>query len=216
MCFCSYPYAASVGGTISNCSALKPVLVPHPTRPAPQPLSCHCQAYGYWQHCILGPGDHERRPWCDSSLPLLYSFVQKEYWHNGLFAYYQVRNIPNFLIALPILIWCVATIASYSRAMDRRVWLTLGLGPCADKVKARSVGFFTERVFVHFVYLAFLTFVAVCFMYIQCTTRFICASAPAVYWFASHSPTYMRLAVLYSFAYTAVGTVLFCNFYPWT
>ena len=30
----------------------------------------------------------------------MYSFVQRHYWHNGLFAYYQVKHIPHFFIAL--------------------------------------------------------------------------------------------------------------------
>lgn len=33
------------------------------------------QYYGYRQFCVTGD-----RPWCNKSLPLLYSFVQKHYW----------------------------------------------------------------------------------------------------------------------------------------
>ena len=41
----------------------------------------------------------------------MYSFVQREYWDVGLFRYYRMEKVPNFVLAAPILalsIWGVA------------------------------------------------------------------------------------------------------------
>ena len=42
--------------------------------------------------------------WCKNVLPLAYSHVQASHWHVGLFQYYQVKQIPNFVLALPIVV----------------------------------------------------------------------------------------------------------------
>lgn len=67
-----------IGGSIIGCSFLYP------------------QYLAYKQFC---PG----RPWCDQALPLIYGFVQKEYWNNGFMRYWTPNNIANFLFAFPTL-----------------------------------------------------------------------------------------------------------------
>lgn len=47
-------------------------------------------------------------------VPNCYSHVQSFYWHNGLFSYWSINNIPNFLLASPML--CV------SAWLGRRAW----------------------------------------------------------------------------------------------
>ena len=42
--------------------------------------------------------------WCKNVLPLAYSHVQASHWDVGLFQYYQVKQIPNFVLALPIVV----------------------------------------------------------------------------------------------------------------
>lgn len=43
------------------------------------------------------------RPWCASRLPLIYGFVQSHYWDVGFLRYWTVAQIPNFIIATPML-----------------------------------------------------------------------------------------------------------------
>ncbi|KAH3901058.1 related to GPI mannosyltransferase 2 [Saccharomycodes ludwigii] len=54
--------------------------------------------------------------WCSTSitsyLPFitktnLYSYIQSEYWNVGLFKYWTLNNIPNFLFAIPNTVLCV-------------------------------------------------------------------------------------------------------------
>lgn len=44
-----------------------------------------------------------RHPWCAWRVPSLYAYVQSTYWGNGFLAYYQWKQVPNFLLAAPAL-----------------------------------------------------------------------------------------------------------------
>ncbi|KAK6198881.1 GPI mannosyltransferase 2 [Scheffersomyces amazonensis] len=46
----------------------------------------------------------QRGEWCNSRLPILFSFVQQEYWNNGFLTYWTINNIPNFLLIIPTLL----------------------------------------------------------------------------------------------------------------
>ncbi|KAK6456225.1 GPI mannosyltransferase 2 [Scheffersomyces xylosifermentans] len=45
-----------------------------------------------------------RGEWCNNTLPILFSYAQKKYWGNGFLQYWSPNNIPNFLIAIPVII----------------------------------------------------------------------------------------------------------------
>ena len=53
------------------------------------------------------------RPWCGSKGGSLYTFVQKEYWNQGLFNYWTLAQIPNFILATPILLTCFLLFYTY-------------------------------------------------------------------------------------------------------
>ena len=80
------------------------------------------QLYGKYTYCEVAPlGVREAllsafqlalpaelstgpRPWCDGSvLPNMYGFIQGEYWGVGPFKYYQLKQVPQFLFAAPML-----------------------------------------------------------------------------------------------------------------
>ena len=42
--------------------------------------------------------------WCHNVIPFSYSAIQSSYWNNGFLHYFQWKQIPNFLLALPILV----------------------------------------------------------------------------------------------------------------
>jgi GPI mannosyltransferase 2 len=42
-------------------------------------------------------------PWCARTIPSIYTYAQNTYWNQGLFRYWTVAQIPNFVIAAPVL-----------------------------------------------------------------------------------------------------------------
>ncbi|KAG8721742.1 ER membrane glycoprotein subunit of the GPI transamidase complex-like protein [Ceratobasidium sp. 394] len=66
------------------------------------------QYMAYLTFCVgfdpASPNALYPRPWCSARLPSVYSFVQSHYWDVGLWRYWTLAQIPNFLLAAPMLI----------------------------------------------------------------------------------------------------------------
>ncbi|XP_038983056.1 GPI mannosyltransferase 2 isoform X2 [Phoenix dactylifera] len=74
------------------------------------------QAYGYSNIC-LGGFSYELRPWCKARIPNLYGFLQNHYWGVGFLRYFQVKQLPNFLLASPILSLAICSIIHYASVL---------------------------------------------------------------------------------------------------
>ena len=48
------------------------------------------------------PGERVPR-WCHQTLPFSYSSIQEEYWNVGFLRYFNWKQIPNFILAIPVL-----------------------------------------------------------------------------------------------------------------
>lgn len=60
------------------------------------------QAFGYMAFCTeaVEPGP---RPWCSRTVPSIYAWVQERYWNVGFLRYWTSNNIPNFVLAAPMI-----------------------------------------------------------------------------------------------------------------
>ena len=148
------------------------------------------QAFAYWQFCVEGAALD--RPWCHSPLPLAYPFVQQHYWNVGLFRYFTLQQVPNFLLAAPVLVLVALAVRAYWPRNSQQ-WSS----PVAPHVLLAAT-------------LATLAFTA---MHVQIATRVLCSSTPLLYWCAAQHPT---PSLAFFLLYFALGAVLHPTFYPWT
>lgn len=121
-------------------------------------------------------------PWCKNAIPFHYSSIQQKHWNVGLFTYYELKQIPNFILATPIIIISILTTISYLKINPFRCFF-LGFVPRKFAFKRfahfggltfkmveflpSKWGVFSERCFVYVAHLTSLTIFAVLFMHIQ-------------------------------------------------
>ncbi|XP_035295430.1 GPI mannosyltransferase 2 isoform X8 [Cricetulus griseus] len=170
-------------------------------------LTLMLQYYAYTQFCLPGSahsvpeplvqlavdkgyritGGNEP-PWCSWGLPLVYSYIQDVYWNVGFLRYYELRQVPNFLLATPVAVLVVWAAWTY---VTTHPWLCLTLGLRRSKDSKKTLekphpGFLSPKVFVYLVHAAgLLLFGSLC-MHVQVLTRLLCSSTPVVYWFPAH------------------------------
>lgn len=182
------------------------------TLPLPTLLHSYGREKGYHM-----PKD-EPNEWCYYTLPLSYGYIQANHWGVGLFKYYEWKQLPNFLLALPVVILSFYTISHY-------------ISKCKDSlVELRSVRPWIDshamRFFPYTIHLLFLLIWGICTIHIQVLTRLTFSSTPLLYFcMARHVSQYFVLkrssrmfkSVSYYFLfYFVVGTLLHSNAQPWT
>ncbi|EPS63667.1 hypothetical protein M569_11110, partial [Genlisea aurea] len=182
------------------------------------------QAYGYSNICKGRHLTEITPPWCKARLPLLYSYIQSHYWGVGFLKYFQVKQVPNFLLGSPILSLSICSIVYYSK-----LYLSLGLKgeqhiqPLKDSETAQVQQNFAD-ILPFIVHSAFMSATALLVMHVQVATRFLSAS-PLLYWFGSSQlmgctciggRRWGYVIWAYCAAYILIGGLLFSNFYPFT
>lgn len=144
--------------------------------------------------------DHNAPPplWCLRPLPILYSHIQDVYWDVGFLRYFQIKQTPNFLLALPMATLGIAAAYMYYHS-NTDLCLRLGLwyGGTHLRTDKPTPGFYNPRVFVYIVHATvLLVFGAFC-MHVQVLTRFLASSSPVPFWVSAqllvlHEPLIRR------------------------
>lgn len=125
--------------------------------------------------------------WCLRPLPLLYSHIQDVYWDVGFLRYFQLKQIPNFLLALPMATLGMAAAYMYYTANPARC-LRLGLwdGGANKWPDKPTPGFYSPRVFLYVVHATMLLGFGTFCMHVQVLTRFLSSSSPVPFWISAH------------------------------
>jgi phosphatidylinositol glycan class V len=117
-------------------------------------------------------------PWCRQKLPISYSYVQNHYWDVGFLNYFTINNIPNFILAIPIVILCCCTAKEYYNRNKKYV-LTLGLNAelndtarrkkddDATEAVVEAVGYASHKCFVYIAHMVGLLLFGVAVVHIQ-------------------------------------------------
>ncbi|EDV55683.2 uncharacterized protein Dere_GG20647, isoform A [Drosophila erecta] len=179
----------------------------------------HVVNYAEERKYLLSGQGSEGSPWCQYTFPFPYSYVQSHYWDVGFLRYYQWKQLPNFLLALPMLSFMHWHCYDYMQHLIKAVWSRLT--PSGYKELIRD-----HTTFPFVLHAALLTLVCTVYVHIQVSTRLLASATPVFYWFAAdHMPKTLAQLKLRSKAgalfiwcatYSLVGTVLFSNNYPWT
>ena len=89
------------------------------------------QLYGYVLYCIPQAdvmGGTAYSPWCDKLIPLPYSYIQDRYWNVGFLHYFELKQVPNFLLATPMILLCSCAALIYCcNGENLEIVKTLGL-----------------------------------------------------------------------------------------
>jgi GPI mannosyltransferase 2 len=194
----------------------------------------HLRDYGR-NHNLKMPLSNFSSTWCKQRLPLSYQYVQHVYWNIGMFSYWTWKQLPNFLLAMPVFILVSYCIYQWYRRVEVELWKEKFHFLFNENHRNNDKShWLTRKVFLpHVVYTAFLSLFALIFMHIQVATRFLFSSGPFLYLICADRVQHYsvskrsliemlsllrndRYLFYYCFIYILVGICLFSNFLPWT
>lgn len=175
------------------------------------------QVYAYNLYCSDRSDPSE---WCLKTLPISYSYVQQKYWNVGFLRYYQWKQIPNFLLALPIIILVLKTSFDYFQYHSASILRSLTSTQNKKKRKFASLET-NELCFAHVVHSFALTLFCIFFVHIQVITRMLLSASPVTYWSVASierkSPSNrIKLIKIWFYGYFTIGILLHSNFLPFT
>ncbi|NXE28619.1 PIGV mannosyltransferase, partial [Ardeotis kori] len=134
----------------------------------------------------LAATDGAKPPWCSQRFPVVYSHIQDTYWNVGFLRYFELRQTPNFLLALPVTLLGLWAAWTYIIANPRHC-LTLGLERRKSEEEGKPrAGFCCPAVFVYVVHATVLLVFGFFCVHVQVLTRFLGCSSPVLYWFSAH------------------------------
>ncbi|XP_065225731.1 GPI mannosyltransferase 2-like [Planococcus citri] len=163
---------------------------------------------------------------CNQTHVIPYFYIQNHYWNVGFLEYFQLKQIPNFALAFPIIHYVSTECISYFK---RNTDLTKSLGLSRVHQNTRMA-----LIYEYIVHLSVLLVICLFFVHIQVATRILCSSSPALYWLwamiiyskekktvfslsdVPHMTTVSFTIFSYCLIYCVLGTILFSNHYPWT
>lgn len=206
-------------------------------------IPIHVLEYGINNDFVL-PGS-KLSTWCTSGLPIAYSYVQKKYWNVGFLNYYEIKQLPNFFLAVPIIY--IMLKCTFDYYLENKNTLFMFKFYRNDNRGNRNMKLkkYTNDMLPFVIHGLFLTIFCILFVHIQVSTRLLASASPILYWHCAilmskrHRDNFDdyknlnsrwkvffmtqkrytksdKLILIYFLGYTVVGTFMFSNFLPWT
>lgn len=99
---------------------------------------CAYQYYMYMTYCFersFSVSEHQRQPlahtsslpWCNATVPWSYSSIQSRYWDVGFLRYFQMKQVPNFMLCSPVVLMVLSCAWHYIQSCHLGTLWTLGL-----------------------------------------------------------------------------------------
>jgi GPI mannosyltransferase 2 len=189
---------------------------------------------GWSRHC----GTSFPPDWCFEKITSLYAYVQKKHWNVGFLKYYKLKQIPNFLLAAPIIISSFNGVQTWIQANWRacgsdckfqlrhiQKWVLHALRESCDGTSQTLSIFHDPKMLSHYVALAAVALFGILVAHVQINTRMICSTCPAIYWHTAYlcqkGGKFLNISIklligVYLAVFIVIGTVLHVNFLPWT
>lgn len=116
-------------------------------------------------------------PWCNFTIPLSYIDVQSTHWGVGFMKYYEFKQIPNFLLAMPGTVTSISCVVCYYMWNKKACW-TLGIKSDMSSLKKNDDGcrclWSNPRLLPYVVHMLALTVFGLMFVHIQvCAEIFV-------------------------------------------
>ena len=178
------------------------------------------QLRGYWLFCVSAKHEAPRK-WCGETIPAIYPFVQAHYWNVGIFKYWRVDQLPNFLLALPPLMLLVSSAATTIQAalpyVVHRATSTSSFGKrtanVAHETSSRDI-----EMFPHAIHASVMAFILIFASHTQIALRVI-PTLPYMHWSVAalfnHKPGPVKKWWMYwCVIWWAVNCVLWGAFLP--
>ena len=171
------------------------------------------------EQCTVSPEPDLPR-WCQSGIPSAYSHIQAKYWQGGFLRYWQLKQIPNFLLAAPSLILTAAGVSylliDFFKELQKgskkpiKLWIStyLALLRCP--------------LFPHAIHWGFLAIYVFFCANVQISTRLLASACPVFHWFLAsivfdrNQYCFRPFLKLYIGIYNLLGVIMHVNFLPWT
>lgn len=193
---------------------------------------------GFARHCqtdaVIKPSWCGENSWWFS----LYGWTQHRHWNVGFWRYYEFKQLPNFLLAAPILglsiwgvvYWIYYSLLTYGKgklpstvSMVLLDWPLRALADSVAKTSQADISTSTplakfpcyhylvdnQRLLGHYLLLAGLTVVGLAVAHVQISTRMICSSSPAAIWLLTYCHLQEESLLLRRFV--AIYTILFMS-----
>lgn len=174
------------------------------------------QAWAYGRFCGTAV-------WCSARLPNAYGYVQATYWNVGLFRYWELAQLPNFILAAPVLLLLAHGVYAFLRsATASQIVDALRPFPTAKRTQRATHTPLrlehTPGLTPYIVHSAALGAVLLVASHVQIALRFASPGGlPCVWWSAAalaHTPAARRVLTAYLALQYAAATALYAGFYP--